>query len=577
MSQDFKTVKVLDDRLCVTDEIAYAVIKGAQNNTVSRYPAIAKSTSQLVFNVQVPSEQTLIDRRVLIRNKWVIRLAGTAPSGGFMLNVGATDALAPFACSQGFSTVQSTINNNTININMQDVINALLRSNDQRELFAFNGTTPTAFDTYRSYADAILANNNPLGSYYNIADNDLAPRGSFPVRIIPAGGEGGKYTDSTGNPRNATGAPVARIVYVEFETAEPLMVSPWLFADPKSNSQAIYGVTNLNFTFNLASNANRVWRSANSFITSSIIQEVVDSELIFTFLTPHASDLMSARNVVPYYEVPRYITSLTIPAGASTQSSNTLQLNQVPDKLIIFVRPKLSDQTTNTPDYFLPIKNIKINWNNQSGLLSNATPYDLYRYSRKAGSNQTWLEFSGEAKGADGSALSGDGVVIPTTGSMLMLNMGEAVQITEDWYAPSSIGNFNLQFQLDVVNSTGLTAFELVLITLNSGVLVTERGSTSIFTAVLDKQTVLDASQKEAYAGSDVKRMVGGGFLDSLKSVASKVLPRALPVAKALLGQVDNKYAKAGADVLGALGYGMAGAGGSGGGRSGGKLKKYMA
>ena len=59
MSQDFKTVKVLDPRLCVSDEISYGVIKGAQNNTVSRYPAIAKSNSQLVFNVQVPSEQTL--------------------------------------------------------------------------------------------------------------------------------------------------------------------------------------------------------------------------------------------------------------------------------------------------------------------------------------------------------------------------------------------------------------------------------------------------------------------------------------------------------------------------------------
>jgi len=54
MSQDFKTVKVLDPRLCVTDEVSYGVIKGGQNNTVSKYPAIAKSTSQLVFNVQVP-------------------------------------------------------------------------------------------------------------------------------------------------------------------------------------------------------------------------------------------------------------------------------------------------------------------------------------------------------------------------------------------------------------------------------------------------------------------------------------------------------------------------------------------
>ena len=128
---------------------------------------------------------------------------------------------------------------------------------------------------------------------------------------------------------------------------------------------------------------------------------------------------------------------------------------------------------------------------------------------------------------------------------------------------------------MQVNNTVGAGDYEVVLITVNSGVLVTERGSTSIFTAVLDKQTVLDASQKEAYSGNDVKRMIGGGFLDTLKSVAGKVLPKALPVAKAILGNMDNKYAQMGSDVLGAMGYGASGGGGSGGGRSGG-LKKRL-
>ena len=570
MSQDFKTVKVLDDRLCVTDEITYAVIKGAQNNTVSRFPAIAKSTSQLVFNVQVPSEQTCIDRRLLIRNKWRLRLEGNAPVGGYMINYGSSDALAPFPCSQTFSTVQSTINNNTVNINMQDVISALLRSNDQRELFAFNGTTPTAFDTYQQYADAVLANNNPLGSYVNVSDNDLQPRGAFNVNILPS------VPGISGNDINNTDAPSPRVVFIEFETAEPLMCSPWLYADPKSNNQAIYGVTNLNFTFNLAANANRTFRSANSFISSATVSEVVESELIFTFLTMHSDQLVSARNCVPYYEVPRYLTQVAPPAGSyfapikSTVVSNTLQLNMIPDKLMIFVRPRLSSQTVSTADYFLPITGIRLQFNNQAGLLSNATAYDLYRYSRKAGSNQTWQEFSGAAYRADPAG--GNGSLVRTTGSMLMLNFAEAIQITESWYSPGSIGNFNIQFQLEIENNTASTDYELVLITLNSGILVTERGSTSIFTAVLDKQTVLDASQKEHYSGSDVKRMVGGGFLDTLRSVAGKVLPKALPVAKALLGQIDNKYAKMGSDVLGSMGYGR-----SGGGGSGGKIQKYMA
>lgn len=567
MSQDFKTVKILDPRLCVTDEVSYGVIKGGQNNTVSRYPAIAKSTSQLVFNVQVPSEQTLIDRRCLIRNQWRLTISTTAlPVGQFLVNYGSLDALAPFPCMQSFSTVQSTINNNTVNCNMQDVINAILRSNDQRELMAYNGTTPTAFDTYQNYSDGTLANNNPLGSFSNVSDNDLVPRGAFNITIGA----------------NPVGTGAAQSVDVTFETAEPLLVSPWLFADPKSNAQAIYGVTNLNFTFNMGS-MNRVWRTASNYPNYSVVlSEVVSSELIFTFLTPHASDLMAARNCVPFYELPRYITLRNIAAGAQSVITNTLQLNQVPDKLMIFVRPQFASQTNKTADFFLPITGIKVNWNNQSGLLSNATAYDLYRYSRKAGSNQTWQEFGGYAWKANPAG--GSGSQVRTSGSMLMLNMAEDLQLTEDWYAPGSIGNFNLQIELQVDNNVGAADYELVLITVNSGVMVLERGSTSIFTAILGKQEVLDASNKEAYSGNDVKRMIGGGFLDTLKSLAGKVLPMALPLAKNVLGSFDNKYAKAGSAALGALGYGNSGAGmgrgqsggGMGRGSSGGALQKRL-
>lgn len=364
-----------------------------------------------------------IDRRVLLRNKWKITISGQVGIGQYLVNLGSSDALAPFPCMQSFSTVQSTINNNTVNVNMQDVINAILRSNDQRELMAFNGTTPTLFDSYQKYSDAVLANNNPLGSFVNVADNDIVPRGAF--WIDP--------TTITGNTVGAV-ADDPKTVTLVFETAEPILCSPWLFADPKSNAQAIYGVTNLNFTFNIGS-SNRLWRTASNYANYSVaISEVQESELIFSFLTPHASDLMAARNTVPYYELPRYITTKNIGIGAQTVITNTLQLNQVPDKLMMFIRKPLASQTAKDADFFLPITGCKINWNNQSGLLSNATAYDLYRYSRKAGSNQSWQEFSGKAYKA--APAGGSGSQVYTSGSMLMLNFAEDLQITEDWYAP---------------------------------------------------------------------------------------------------------------------------------------------
>jgi hypothetical protein len=96
---------------------------------------------------------------------------------------------------------------------------------------------------------------------------------------------------------------------------------------------------------------------------------------------------------------------------------------------------------------------------------------------------------------------------------------------------------------------------------MNSGVFVNERGTSSIYQALLTKQMVLDASEKDVYTKSDVKRMVGGGFLDTLKSVAAKVAP----VAKVLAPAVFGDKGKVAADVMGALGFGQTGGGTSGG------------
>ena len=149
-----------------------------------------------------------------------------------------------------------------------------------------------------------------------------------------------------------------------------------------------------------------------------------------------------------------------------------------------------------------------------------------------------------------------------------MLDYARHIQIVEDWYAPGSIGSFTLQFSLDVANYSGVNfapgtanELELVLITMNSGVMVCERGTSSIFQALLTKQMVLDASEKDVYTKSDVKRMVGGGFLDSLKSIASKVAP----IAKVVAPMVFGDKGKMAADVMGALGFGQTGGGVSGG------------
>ncbi|MFM7983551.1 MAG: hypothetical protein ACKPKO_29915, partial [Candidatus Fonsibacter sp.] len=93
------------------------------------------------------------------------------------------------------------------------------------------------------------------------------------------------------------------------------------------------------------------------------------------------------------------------------------------------------------------------------------------------------------------------------------------------------------------------------IMTLNSGVFVNERGTSSTFLSLLTKQDVLDALQQQPYSNVEVRRMVGGGFLDSIRSAMGWIHSK-LPAVIGVLEHVPHQYAQTGANVLKALGYG---------------------
>lgn len=602
MSQDFKKVLVKDDRLNVTDTVAYAVAKGGQNMTSAQFNAISQTPSSVTFNIQVPSEQTIIDRRILWQSTVTLKLTvlGTAQNAGQLpINYGLTDALSAFPLHQLATVMTATINNNSVSLNVRDVLPAILRFNDRRELQRYNGTTTVSPDLLADYRDGLGTLLNSLGAWGNSADNDLFQRGAYSLIGISTVAPNGGVLALPLTPPVANVNGVSQDIYVQFQVSEPLLISPFIFANPQSNNQGFYGVQNMNFVFNIG-DASRVWRTANiapftsastfktplnnTWITAATVDSFQSTRLIFNFLTPHPSDLLPARNVVPYYELPRFITSnipainpaTSYPPTLTTVATSSLQLNQIPDKLIIQVRNPLSQMAWGQPDAFLSIAGISINFNNQSGILASATQQDLYRYSVENGSNQSWFEFSGYSNIPDNA--TGVGKRIPGAGSLLILDMAKDVQLTEDYYASGSLGNFNLQVNLQVYNQFGYQiAPEIVLITMNSGLFCNERGTSSTYTGILTKQDVLEASAQEPMFQSSVRRMVGGGFLDSLKSLAGKVLPHAIkygaPMLKDALGKSSNPHAQMAHKVMGMMGHGESGGGVSGGGPSGGRAR----
>jgi len=311
--------------------------------------------------------------------------------------------------------------------------------------------------------------------------------------------------------------------------------------------------------------------------------------------------MLEPRNVVPYYELPIYRTSnfSTIPsigfgkqkadgtyiggeaAATVTLSSSNIKLNCVPDKLVICVRRQIAGLNCCDTDSYLTINNIAINWNNQAGLLSSMTPEMLYRYSILSSlSNITWDEFSGQVVSVDnvsnnesqpltpfaGEGAKGTGAnptsgikLVPTTGSILVLNFAEVIQLTEEYYAPGSLGSFNLQLTLNCTNNHEYdwngANIDMIIMPMLSGVFVNEKGTSSTFISLLTKEDVIQASQQEPYTNFEIRRLVGGSFLSSLKSAAGWISSK-LPMVKGIRGNIQHPIAQTGANVLGALGYG---------------------
>ena len=669
MSETFQKVLITDDRIAgCTNAVKYAVMKGGQNCTSTSYSSISQSPAQQVFNVAVPSLETIISREVLWSSTITLRIEGNnKPANQYLINYGVTDALAPFPLHALVGTMTCNINNNTVAMNMSEVLPAILRLCDPEELAHFTDLTPTSLDYLGDYRDGVAPMEFTIGRVENAAGGaatarpaifdvganaavvDNAFRGtasqsfmSFPSNVLGYDSNRMAGSSKTHRPRGSyrimgmwavDGGGARRVptvgdnvVFVQFRVTEPILMSPFTFGTP-AGKQGFYGIQALNFQMNMIGNANRAWRCAchgANYSKSATVVAVEESLLRFQFITPHASQLLDSRNVVPYYELPTYRTiNLQAfpgrgngeiiqagdprgPAGtffsspSVTINSSNIQLNGIPDKIVVFVRRTAANLTCGDADRYLTINNCRINFNNQAGLLSSMTPEQLYTNSVLSGlQNMTYDEFRGLTVSVGGrddgvsarrqpftgegssllrAAAAGPPAVllansagfkyIATTGTILVLNFAEVIQLTDEYYSPGSLGTFNLQIQLEVQNNHAddwpANTAEMVIMPINSGVFVNERGTSSTFLSLLTKADVLATLEQPTYTNFEIRRMIGGGsFTDRLHSAlhwigqkAQQALPYIASAAKTAMASSGNPYGTAGAAALTALGYG---------------------
>ena len=157
MAETFEKILVKDDRLgCITPKVKFQVLKGGQNITCQPFKAISETKASHVYNVTVPSLETIISREVLWQSTVTLKITTTGKAAAdFAVNYGVTDALAPFPLHSLVTTMTATINNNTISQNMMDTLPILLRMVDSEEFAKCDCMTPTALDYLSEYKDGV--------------------------------------------------------------------------------------------------------------------------------------------------------------------------------------------------------------------------------------------------------------------------------------------------------------------------------------------------------------------------------------------------------------------------------------
>lgn len=597
-TSDIMKQAVFDQRI-VQLPARYAVDKGALSLTNSPYNAIAASASQHTYNINVPSQNVFVDRAVDWSTYVYLSCSVALAGSPYVLNqpvlqFGRDCAIAPFPLHELTQTMTATINDTSVVINTDTVLHEVLRLTDYKKNRLVRHC-PTMLDRYAAYADCYAAINNPLAGYLSATDSAEVPNGAwYAVQFTDATGAvlsgSGNYTVSGQAYAYVNGIPVRNTavyagdatypVFFRFYSTEKLVLSPFIFADSAEWETGLFGINNIQLVMNMKSDASRVlrWNAVNGRTISAIQYQTVpfgEAKVNVQYLTPSLDIPLPSKSVVPYMEFPRYISAASAPGAVGTFQivSQTIVLPQIPDMLLMYVKPK-ANQSGAYGDWYFPITRLTVNFDNFAGLLSSHTTEQLYQMCAHNGLSMDFNEWIGKAK--NGST-GGD---VQTVGGFMVIKPGQDFGL-QSGQAPSLIGNFTLQFTATCQNwfaANNAVEPQLYVIAVNSGFFETLAGSSRIIKGVLSEADIISAEPVLEMSRDGLKRMVGGGFFGKLGSMLSKavdIYTKTKPAISGIKGMLPEGKIK---DIMGKVGYGApAGAGAAGAGVAGAGKKSLSA
>lgn len=550
-------VTVNDPRVVQQDRV-YPVLKGGQEVLYKQYSTNSISSSSIHFVCPPPSQNLYVDRRIHLRLPVEISLTcGSGLTDNSYLFTPSCLAIRSFPLQKAMETVQMTINNQSMSVNIGDILSALEHFNVSDKLRQIDFTkcavypcasTQNFSDSWRTVAAAVAPTGAGVAQYTRGAKSELS--------LWEESRLGSVQTQMpfyvTNNQIVASNA-VATASTIQFVSTEPLFLSPLFWGDSEYDDSAFYGVNNMSFTFNFVGNPGNRMLAIDAKSAALVASETAaralsvtasvnfepalnaalsaagsyEAALLFQYITPQLVDRGQSMNKVlnyPYFNMERWPSNAqSVAANASaTFTSNNVQLSSIPSKIYIFVRPEnaLLQRNPCSPDCFARIESISLQWGNRSGLLASASTQQLYDIAVRAGCCLSYSDWAALPM-AKSVAASGFGASsIYGTGSILAIDPIDLGLDSID--APGKLQQTSLYVSVNARNVSGVTMnMQLYVVAVSQGIFTLFNGQASSLIGVLNSNDVLNSHEQSAgrlISYAEARRTYGGNFLSDLKA-----------------------------------------------------------
>lgn len=554
------TFAIYEPRLELENKRSFVIVKGGQTVTYYSYPATSASNANFKFIANPPSKTTVLDRVAIIEAPVQITINQDAgdPNTDNILQPGR-DAFRSWPIASVTATLNMWINGYQASIESSELIHLLERFHSPMDSKNdWLSILPQMPDNYQDYRDAEGADNNPLADYKEATAQ--IPRGAYNIEVVS----------------NTPSQAVIKATLREYVVLPPMI---W----DKHQAGGLTILDTLQFEWILNANLTRIW-SHSAASTSTIGSMTVDfigagqPNLLLGFITPRLSQLQTMPKSItyPFFQISKFVTqpnTSLAPNASMVKRTNSIVLNSIPRKMYLFARESFTQINANlqnsitSTDTFMRINGISISWDNIEGILSGASPENLYNLSVLNGLNMSWTEWNGLTQRL--TATSGDPTkYIGTTGSVICLEFGKDIGLRDD-QAEGMVGQYNMQVTFDITNTNQYTTItpDLYIVCVFDGIINISNNSAMPIIGVISRQDVLNAPISNEITYSQTERIYGGGdFFNRFKHVVKKVGRTLAPVHNFVkknqliskgLAEVPNPYAQVASQGFRALGYGQ--------------------